>query len=129
MRAILAAIIVLAASSAEAGFNDGNRLLELCKTNEPMVAGYITGALDRQLTDAQISLKKRDAEHVSKERWDAYQDNLDATFTHICSPEGVVMKQFVDVFCNYLQAHPEKRQMEGSVLVPESMVAAWPCSE
>lgn len=50
-----------------------------------------------------------------------------ASVVPICVPRQTVSTTLADVVANYLQAHPEKRYLNGPALVWMAVDEAWPC--
>jgi Rap1a immunity proteins len=112
IRAVLVAAslssLVIAATTASAGFDDGNALFERCKTytsdratepfNDGVCAGYIVGA-----TDA-----------------------LDRG-SLLCLPD-VTKGQIIDVVILWLRDHPEKRHLGASSLIGAALKEKFPCN-
>jgi Rap1a immunity proteins len=90
----------------------GNGLFSLCRSDEfsrEMTAcySYIEGTLDGWLTSEN-------------------------TFNHepgFCIPQGVTLMQLRDSFVRWLENNPERRHEEGSVLIVDSVIHAFPCAE
>jgi hypothetical protein len=89
-------------SQALAYWNDGNKLVDYCKTHDTLVAGYITGVID--------------------------SDKNYGTSISYCIPSNANVGQLLDTFCKFLKENPEQRHLPGSNLVRLTLVKAWPCS-
>jgi hypothetical protein len=44
-----------------------------------------------------------------------------------CAPTGVMLKQLVDVYANFLHAHPQIRHELAGALFNRAMIEAFPC--
>lgn len=45
----------------------------------------------------------------------------------VCTPAGSTTGQYLDIVNAYLSAHPERRQLDWSLLVLHALNEAWPC--
>ncbi|WP_413711775.1 Rap1a/Tai family immunity protein [Rhizobium sp. Rhizsp82] len=125
MRAILATVVLFAATSAHAEMvYDGNALWELCQDNKPYATGYVAGWLDKYANDngaVQVDFlkqKKRD------ERNDALSKDITA---NICLPSGFRLAQGVDTVCIFLREHPQNRHLTTMYQMTTALSEAWPC--
>lgn len=100
-RLFISLLVATAPSSGIAAWYDGNEILSLCSTNPDVVAGYVSGSMDSDVSAIEP----------------AY-----------CVPLSAKLGQTRDVFCKYLKDNPADRHMLGSVLLRRALVAAWPCS-
>ncbi|MGR9168851.1 Rap1a/Tai family immunity protein [Rhizobium sp. KDH_Rht_773_N] len=122
MRAILALTLFAMASTAQASFQTGNKLRELCQGDREAVLGYVTGVIDKSGYDllALEALNNVPAGDIStfsrKYRMDGF----------ICYPVGMVLRQARDIVCKYLVDHPENRQKGAEGLVQAALYDAWP---
>ena len=92
------------------GFLSGNRLLDICdQSHSALCIGYIAGIADAMGTSLA------DGSHPAVAGWQA------------CFPQGVSGGQVRDVAINYLQAHPEQRQLSAASLVAHALSEAFPC--
>jgi hypothetical protein len=109
-RAILVAVALscLGTGNVEAGFFDGNALLEACEKRATFCQGYIAAVHD---TMAQPFLT---AGSVNSGK--------------ICVPADVKLSQLVDVSVLYLRARPEKRHLDASFLVFDALKEKFPCN-
>ncbi|MGC5781758.1 Rap1a/Tai family immunity protein [Methylobacterium sp. NFXW15] len=107
-RIVLAStIIALSGLPSQAQFANGNKIYEWCQQPKgsllrEAVSAYLSGSLDTLV--------------MSKNQ--QYE---------ICIPEGVTIPQTRDVFCNYLDRHPEIRQRTAPVVLYQAISEAWPC--
>ena len=116
---------------AHAAFYDGNKLHEDCKRARYFVLGYVAGAYDAaelgqnatfNIFWAELSSHKEVDQKVSN----AYSDSVKSLGAY-CTPNGVILNQVVDIFCQYLAAHPGERQKSGNQLLATALSEAWPC--
>lgn len=94
--------ILLGATSAQAEFKDGNKLLSQMQGthSEQMVAmGYITGVAD----------------------------TLHGVVA--CPPTNVTAGQLNDMVLKYLENFPQTRSFSGDVIVQRVLVTVWPCKK
>lgn len=94
--------ILLGATSAQAEFKDGNKLLSQMQgtTMEQMIAmGYVTGVAD--------------ALHG----------------VVACPPANVTAGQLNDMVLKYLENFPQTRSFSGDVIVQRVLVTVWPCKK
>jgi hypothetical protein len=45
----------------------------------------------------------------------------------VCLPDGVTYEQAVDIFCKFLEEHPEQRSKNSAILIVSSLARAFPC--
>ena len=84
---------------------DGNKLLKDCEPDEVnfsdgMCYGYIAGVYDQGRYTPRA-----------------------------CIPNGVTLKQLIDVTKQYLRDTPAKRHQGADVLIVQAFRDAWPCPE
>jgi Rap1a immunity proteins len=99
---LLAAILVVPASAA-AQFMDGNRLyarLQAGKRSDGVVEAAIATGYVTGVADAYPN----------------------------CIPAGVTVGQLVDIALQYLEDHPEKRQLPAVTLVATAISEKFPCA-
>ena len=106
--------MLLGPQAVLADFLDGNELLDRCSVSEldnlryqktAMCQGYVSGALDM-------------LDFIG-----------DGGEEKVCPSGRVTVGQAVDVMINYLQAHPDRRHLPGSILVVLAMRQAFACPE
>jgi hypothetical protein len=90
---------------------NGNRMHSVCTTGKtnPAVkshaAAYVSGTLNTlQLVQSSKNFPKL-----------------------VCLPDGVTYEQAVDIFCKYLEEHPEQRSKNSAILIVASLALAFPC--
>jgi hypothetical protein len=116
---------------AKAGFFDGNKLFEDCKSSKIFVLGYVSGAFDGAEIGQQavFSIYMRALAEI-KTPIDAlnksYEANLEAVGAY-CAPKGVILMQMTDLFCQYLSTNPAERHRPGNELLINALNKAWPC--
>ncbi|MBY5440663.1 Rap1a/Tai family immunity protein [Rhizobium leguminosarum] len=127
MRAILAAAMLLAASSAQADFFNGNDIHKYCKTDINLVTAYVAGWMDSHMFDDNlVAMAELTApDEATKKHVRTYAKEIRS---NICFPDDVTFTQTIDVICKYLDDNPAKRHfsMTGQFLAAYS--AAWPCA-
>jgi hypothetical protein len=123
MRMILASVMLLAATSAQAGFYTGNELHELCQGNREAVSGYVAGVIDKSTYDLSV-LSMLDQAPSGDVVTFARKYRMGG---FICYPDGMILRQARDVVCKYLADHPEHRQKTAEGLVQAALYDAWPC--
>ncbi|MER9125438.1 hypothetical protein NKH81_20485 [Mesorhizobium sp. M0959] len=100
-------------------FLDGNTLNEFCTSaatkSRLIVRGYAMAIADGEGVGTGI-IDDATGSPVFPRRF-------------VCVPIGVSAKQAEDLVCNYLSAHPEIRQMPGTMLVHNALHDAWPCAQ
>ncbi|MGR9413677.1 Rap1a/Tai family immunity protein [Rhizobium leguminosarum] len=127
MRAILAAAVLLAASSAQAEFYDGNKIYPLCEGNKSLIGTYIAGWLDKRGSDYNSFMTAESVLSDSAKR-QAFNGVLHEIDANICIPPGQIsLGQMVDVLCKHLTEHPETRHLGMSQQLVTSLSGAWPC--
>lgn len=125
MRLILAAAIALSATVANAGFYTGNDLYRMCQNRDGTVFGYVAGWIDKQANDALVIL----------DLTRTVPNNPNVLFSkfriegNICFPDGMILQQPRDIVCQFLEKHPERRQVEADFIVRSALGEAWPCSK
>ncbi|PYE98909.1 hypothetical protein C8J35_103510 [Rhizobium sp. PP-F2F-G38] len=87
-------------------FMTGNTLHEFCKTDSPVVLGFVMGVSDLHTL---------------------YETSMDSKVS-VCFPQGVTGRQEVDVACKYLADNPDVRNQAASGLAIVAFSHAWPCS-
>ena len=92
------------ADALSINYYDGNKLLEVCRSDDYQCATYVVGVTDGQL-----------AAIVATSRTRAY-----------CIPKGATSEQVKDVVVKYLIDHPQERHLLGGILVAEALSQAWP---
>ena len=101
MKYIIAAAAAFIAMSAQAHFIDGNQLLANIESQTPaertFAIGFITGTVD------------------------AAQNEI------VCVPNGVTIKQVVDISKALLQKNPSIRHKEAAYIVLKAVSDVWPC--
>ena len=85
---------------------DGNKLFEHCDTDganwsNGVCYGYVVGTYDRGRYDS----------------------------VGVCIPDGVSVKQLIDLTTNYLRDNPQLRHKPADLLIGSSWYEAWPCPE
>ncbi|MEY9376010.1 Rap1a/Tai family immunity protein [Rhizobium leguminosarum] len=126
MRAILAAAMLLTASSADAQLFNGNEIYEYCKGARSLATAYVGGWSDSHMNDDQIiSLAQATSpDEPTRNHIKFYAGQLKG---NICIPPKVTLGQMVDVLCKYLEDHPEDRQLSMSGHFNVAFGTAWPC--
>ncbi len=108
MRRLLA--LALLPLVANAGFDNGNRLHEDCRSenyfNRGYCGGYITGIVDSIEAMQASGLLPANA---------------------LCIPEGATKGQLADTVARYLSDNPARRHLDAGSLVPEALKQAFPC--
>lgn len=116
LRLVFAILIALAAMNsaplafdegAAGWFHDGNELLERCHGAPSLAEAYVTGISDGVQYGATYA--------------------ADYSGYRYCSPQGATSRQYRDLVCSYIEAHPESRQQPGATLIMEALFSAWPC--
>jgi hypothetical protein len=100
---LLAAMLAIPASAA-AQFMDGNRLygrLQAGKRSDGAVEGAIASGYVTGVADAYPN----------------------------CIPAGVTVGQLSDIILQYLEDHPEKRQLPAVTLVATAISERFPCAQ
>jgi len=46
----------------------------------------------------------------------------------VCPPEGHTYRQIRDMVVKRLREHPEHRELAASIIIMDTLAAAWPCS-
>lgn len=111
MRWWVSLFAVLWALPASAQFYSGNKLWEVCSEkgaafNFGVCSGYVLGVYDSIMSP--ISQR--------------------SVLARICEPDQLQAGQLRDIVINYLQARPEERHMQASVIVMNALARAYPCS-
>ena len=101
------ALLLGSAAPAEANFQDGNELHELCSADEgsfdyALGLGYTIGVFDRSVATPGVG-------------------------DYLCAPPHVGAVQVFDVTCQYLRNYPEERHLLAATLTYRAMLQAWPC--
>jgi hypothetical protein len=102
-RLALTLLATVAMGSAQAEFQDGNKLLSLLKDssyfNQGYGLGYIAGIAD-----------------------------MGIGVVH-CAPSNATAGQINDMVKNYLENSPADRHLTGDILVNRVLKAVWPCAK
>ena len=101
MKHIIAALALVASTTASAQFYNGNDLLHRMDSGDSsqnmLAMGYVAGVVD--MTRGEYH----------------------------CAPANVTLGQVRDMVRNYIYNNPANRHMNGSVLVALPLVEIWPC--
>lgn len=101
MRKIAAAALILAASSAQAQFFDGQALMDRMWTTDnmhrAMALGYVAGVFDT------------------------------GRGTLFCPPGSVTLGQAHDLVRSYLDANQSMRRGQAAIIALAALETAWPC--
>jgi hypothetical protein len=127
MRAIFAAAMLLAASSARADFYDGNEFYEYCTGAKSLAIAYVGGWMDAYLRDTDLAnlAKITSPDSNTRQHITFYADGIKAG---ICIPPKVTLGQLVDVICKHLADHPQDRHLPMGQHLTTAFRTAWPCS-
>lgn len=99
MKKLLCAAAMLAAPAAGAYIVHGHDLHEVCSTDAEVCQAYVVGVLE----------------------------GFDASGKLICLPSGSSGEQYMVIFTNYLQAHPERLHEPAARLLLDSIFETYPC--
>jgi hypothetical protein len=111
VRARLTAFVVLAiifgTPSANAAFDNGNKLLEYCESTDPFYLGACVG----HITAISDTL--------------ATQNGVNGYFA--CPPADATRQQLMDVVTHWLREHPEARHYAANGITARALSEAFPC--
>lgn len=113
MRKIITVAFLALSFPAQAGVVDGNKLYQACTDDSTLlIHGYVLGVIDT----------------ISSPRmaWDK-DGEVAITAVDVCFPEGVTVKQTVDLTCQYISDNPSFRHQDGDILVHSALYSAWSC--
>lgn len=103
MKGKFISVLLMLPTIADAGFYDGNRMLENCRERTAFVStGFAAGILDTLQLDNQTDWK-------------------------ICPPASITAGQARDVMCKHLEDNPASRHQSAAFLGWQSFYEAWPC--
>ena len=120
MRVPFSAALALSFASlpqtAHAEYFDGNKIYDACSAekgsttyyqDESFCTGYVIGVVDQLLANK-------------------FMKNGTITL-EACLPEGVIVRQVVDVVRSHLKNNPQDRNLPGALLTWTAVNKAWPC--
>lgn len=130
-KSIAAVALLISMSGANAGFFDGNKLYDACSDSRPMISGYVAGAFGQAQSDqgALFSLYLQAIESGQKSNpkvEKSFSDNA-SYISNYCVPKDIILKQAVDIFCQYLAASPGERHLAGEFLLNKALAKVWVC--
>jgi hypothetical protein len=103
----------------------GNDLLAACEsegeTQAGFCAGYIVGAVQGMFWGVAYPMFQLGEGDIAE------VNSASASLLMICEPEGVVVKQYLDITISYLQENPELRQFPARGLIHNALSEAFPC--
>jgi hypothetical protein len=91
-------------SRVRVSYYDGNALLDLCQQHSDVCVIYMQAVNDALFTAS-------------------FGTSRDVPY---CIPQGAKATQIRDIVVQYLNAHPERRQILASTLTIEALSQAWP---
>lgn len=125
---------VFFATPLSAGFYDGNQMHENCKKMQFYVMSYVAGAFDAAET-AQSAMGKIYVAGMDPKTFSSPVTGFDEAYAdqaskigYYCPPNGAVLQQVTDIFCQYLAATPSERQEPANILLAKALSKAWPCT-
>jgi hypothetical protein len=99
LRNLFSAAAMLALPAADAYIVHGHDLHDVCSTDAEVCQAYVVGVLE----------------------------GFDASGKLICLPSGSSGEQYMVIFINYLQAHPERLHEPAARLLLDAIFETYPC--
>ncbi|WP_374990067.1 Rap1a/Tai family immunity protein [Rhizobium sp. TH2] len=100
---------------------------DYCTSRPQIVAGYVAGwggkhewDKDAATLTALDTMPGTTANNVA-------MSAVNTAKGGVCLTEGITVGQLNEVFCKYLENHPENRHQSATELVQKSFSEAWPC--
>ncbi|MBY2949487.1 Rap1a/Tai family immunity protein [Rhizobium leguminosarum] len=130
----LALVAAMTASTAQAGFFNGNDLYKNCTQSgsNSFMTGYVSGWVDKwQFDSYHVGEAARQKNKQSAPNADLMVEMVFlgvAIEGDICMPEKATAGQVADVFCKYLKDNPAQRAESGNMLLGKALAASFSCS-
>lgn len=136
MRSALIVLFIssVVCSQASAGFLSGNDIYGYCSSSRALVNGFAAGVFDKGENDyyTYFSFVWEAMDHakdpVLKDRMSVKSAEGTLRIAGYCEPKNIILNQVSDVFCRYLNNHPETRHKSAAELFTIALTEAWPCS-
>ena len=125
MKYITVLAFSLITGTAYASSFDGNKLYELCQSNDFALYGYVSGWIDKELEDS-YGVQRAIERIPDNPAMSTLKFVVDG---NICYPKGMTLGQAKDVLCLYLKNNPATRAQSGSLLLWTAYREVWTCAK
>lgn len=119
----IALMVSLWCSSAMGAFYSGNEMVQFCHDEPLLLRLYVAGVFDQSQADLALVMSEIvplvDVTIIRK---------LGRALQKFCIGPDVRLSQLSDVFCQYLDRYPQKRNEPANDLLVMSLSEAWPCA-